>query len=158
VAYYFQIVREKVSKNKMDDPPIVSVPAPWKLKGTVYLVTFFNKAGQLPAHAYSPLEQDSTFASPAASGKHLGGISQFQVIRYHESPVGPYDELIVCPGSFTFETEQDGKRKKNKAARISRIYVSQKHTCWNGRTSSLLPFSSLRQDLIDNKPRRLFSH
>lgn len=142
----------------MDDPPIVSVPAPWKLKGTVYLVTFFNKAGQLPAHAYSPLEQDSTFASPAASGKHLGGISQFQVIRYHESPVGPYDELIVCPGSFTFETEQDGKRKKNKAARISRIYVSQKHTCWNGRTSSLLPFSSLRQDLIDNKPRRLFSH
>ncbi|KAI1756535.1 hypothetical protein F4782DRAFT_537649 [Xylaria castorea] len=123
----------------MDDSPIVPVPAPWQLRGTVYIVTFFSKAGKLPDHAYSPLERNSAYASPAASGEHRGGISQFQVIRYTESPVGPYDELIVCPGYFDYEIEEDGRRKVKKNARISRIYVSQKYTCWNGRTNWNIP-------------------
>lgn len=112
---------------------------PWKLKGTVYIVSFLSKAGELPDHAYSPLEGGSAYSSAAASGEHRGGISQFQVIRYTESPVGPYDELIICPGSYTYEVEEDGKRKTKKDLRISRIYVSQKYTCWNGRTSSSRP-------------------
>ncbi|KAI0187794.1 hypothetical protein F4808DRAFT_468389 [Astrocystis sublimbata] len=117
---------------------IEPVPAPWQLKGTVYIVSFLSKAGQLPDHAYSPLERDSPYASPAGSGEHRGGIGQFQVIRT-ESPVGAYDELIVCPGSFNYETEEDGRRKTKKNARISRIYVSQKYTCWNGRKNWNIP-------------------
>ncbi|KAI8944686.1 hypothetical protein F4801DRAFT_193319 [Xylaria longipes] len=123
----------------MDNSPIAPVPAPWQLRGTVYVVSFFSKAGKLPDHAYSPLERGSTYASPAASGKHRGGVSQFQVIRYTESPVGPYDELIICPGFFNYETEKDGRRKVKKNARISCIYVSQKYSCWNGRANWNIP-------------------
>ena len=105
----------------------------------MYMISFFSKAGQLPEHAYSPLERYSAYAWPTASGKHVGGISQLQAIKYTESPVGPYDELIVIPGAFKYEVDADGKRKAKKNTRISRIYVSQKHTCWNGRTSSSTP-------------------
>ncbi|KAI0817690.1 hypothetical protein GGR55DRAFT_32578 [Xylaria sp. FL0064] len=122
-----------------DDAPIVAAPAPWQLKGTVYMVSFFSKRGKLPDHAYSPLERDSAFASPTASGEHQGGVSQLQVIRYTDSPVGPYDELIVCPGFFRYDVEEGGKRERRKNARISRIHVSQKHTCWNGRTNWNIP-------------------
>lgn len=90
----------------------------------------------MPVIAYSPLEAKSPFADPAASGEHLGGLSQIQIIRYTDSPVGPYDELIVCPGFFAYEKDNDkGESKRMKNARVTRVYVSQKSTCWNGRTS-----------------------
>ncbi|KXJ96056.1 hypothetical protein Micbo1qcDRAFT_158236 [Microdochium bolleyi] len=122
--------------------PIVPVPAPWKLKGDVYIATFFNKPGNLPEHAYSPLEKASSYADPAVSGAHLGGLSQVQIIRYTDSPVGPYDELIVCPGYYNYQVDDPknpGKRLTKKNVRISRIYVSQKYTCWNGRTNWNIP-------------------
>ncbi|KAH7034777.1 uncharacterized protein B0I36DRAFT_84049 [Microdochium trichocladiopsis] len=122
--------------------PIVPVPAPWRLRGDVYVVTFFNKAGNLPEHTYSPLERDSSYADPALTGAHLGGLSQFQIIRYTDSPVGPYDELIVCPGYYNYQVDdptRPGKRLTKKNVRISRIYVSQKYTCWNGRTNWNIP-------------------
>lgn len=67
-----------------------------------------------------------------------------QIIRYTESPVGPYDELLVCPGSFGYEIETEGKSgavmlEKKKNARITRIYVSQKQTCKNGRLHWSIP-------------------
>ncbi|KAI0007810.1 hypothetical protein F4779DRAFT_590284 [Xylariaceae sp. FL0662B] len=97
------------------------------------------KAG-LPSIAYSPPEAESPFADPAASGEHFGGLSQFQIIRYTESPVGPYDELIVCLGFFAYEKGgTEGKREKMKNLRITRIYVSQKSTCWNGRKNWNIP-------------------
>jgi len=59
-----------------------------------------------------------------------------QVIRYTESPVGPYDELILAPGFWKYPFEgRDGKKATKKNIRITRIYVSQKDTCWGGRTS-----------------------
>ncbi|KAK8114569.1 hypothetical protein PG999_006638 [Apiospora kogelbergensis] len=122
----------------MEDKSIVPVPAPWKLKGTVYMISFWAKAGKLPDFTYSPLEAASDFANPILSGQHLGGLSQFQIIRYTESPVGPYDELIVCPGFFNYQADEGGQVKTKKNARITRIYVSQKYTCWNGRKSELL--------------------
>jgi hypothetical protein len=123
----------------MGDKPIVPVPAPWKLKGDVYIANFYTKAGELPDFAYSPLEGSSSFAGPEA-GKHVGGPSQFQIIRYTDTPVGTYDELIICPGFFEYEVEEGGKRRKRKNARVTRIYVSQKYTCWNGRRSKSIPF------------------
>ena len=56
-----------------------------------------------------------------------------QLIRYSDSPVGPYDELLVTPGKFEYEVEEGGKRIKKRNTRITRIYVSQKATCYNGR-------------------------
>ncbi|CAJ2501259.1 Uu.00g041120.m01.CDS01 [Anthostomella pinea] len=124
----------------MDDKPIVPVPAPWRLKGTVYMVSFWCKAGNLPKQTYSPLERDSPFAAPESSGRHIGGLGQIQIIRYTESPIGPYDELIVCPGAFAYEKgDEKVRRTTKKNARITRIYVSQKYTCWNGRTNWNIP-------------------
>lgn len=120
----------------MTDKPIIPVPAPWKLKAsTIFIVNYWTKAGALPDFTYSPLEANSSYADPKASGSHQGGPSQFQIIRYSESPVGPYDELIICPGFFDYPVNEGGKVKMKKNARISRIYVSQKYTCWNGRKS-----------------------
>jgi hypothetical protein len=58
-----------------------------------------------------------------------------QIIRYTDSPVGPYDELVLVPGKF--EYEHGGKRSN---AKVSRIYVSQEKACYNGRKSEWKDF------------------
>ncbi|KAI0146714.1 hypothetical protein BJ166DRAFT_69809 [Pestalotiopsis sp. NC0098] len=144
------------------DAPIVPAPAPWKLKGTVYTVTFWCKAGQLPDFAYSPLEAASSFADPEVSGQHHGGTSQLQIIRYTESPVGPYDEMIIIPGFFDYRVEENGKSTIKKNARVTRIYVSHKYTCWNGRKNWNIPKHLARfdfQDLSDGSTKiRVYPH
>ncbi|KAM0562427.1 hypothetical protein ACHAPJ_002117 [Fusarium lateritium] len=99
----------------MADSNIPSVPPPWTLKGDVYAFIFWTPRSQardgLPSLTYSPLEAQSSYAS---SQKALGGLSMFQLIRYTESPVGPYDELILAPGSFEYEKEdKSGRRVKD---------------------------------------------
>ncbi|EQL01217.1 hypothetical protein OCS_03072 [Ophiocordyceps sinensis CO18] len=57
-----------------------------------------------------------------------------QIIRYRDSPVGPYDEMLVVPGSFDWTRRGPGGRPEGGCnPRISRIYVSQKQSCYNGR-------------------------
>ncbi|KAF8509463.1 hypothetical protein BU17DRAFT_98877 [Hysterangium stoloniferum] len=108
-----------------DLPPIVA--APWTLTGEVYWF-FPSTPSQLPEGAYAPLEATSFYASEEA-GKFRGGpfgSTHVQVIRYNDSPVGPYDELIYIPGHF--ETPA-GKAN----LRITRIYVSTDASIHNGR-------------------------
>jgi hypothetical protein len=104
-------------------------PPPWTLKGTIYVFVWYissASAASLPSLAYSPLEASSTFASQ----KPKGGVGMVQIIRYTESPVGPYDELVLVPGQFEYES--NGTKSNLK---VSRIYVSQEKTCYNGRKS-----------------------
>lgn len=96
---------------------------------------------------YAPLELNSSFAS----GKLVGGLGMVQVIRYTESPVGPYDEIVVVPGAFEREevvVGKNGEKKKVKKRNLkcTRIYVSQEKTCWNGRKSECC--SNLSRKLI----------
>lgn len=127
-----------------EEPAITFVQPPWNLKGTVY--SFFLYSGkqtvttleQQKSLLYPPLELESSFSD----GKLLGGVGSVQVIRYTESPVGPYDEMLLVPGAYEYDLEsaqKDGnvKTEKKKGPRITRIYVSQKYTCWNGRTCKL---------------------
>jgi len=59
-----------------------------------------------------------------------------QLLRYSDTPVGPYDEMILCPGYFEYPVDgKNGDKSTKKGVRITRIYVSQKQTCWNGRSS-----------------------
>ncbi|RGP63331.1 hypothetical protein FSPOR_8699 [Fusarium sporotrichioides] len=99
----------------MSDSNIPSVPPPWTLKGDIYAFLFWTsraQAGNLPDMAYSPLEADSGFAKDQ---KALGGLSMMQIIRYTDSPVGPYDELILAPGMFGYEKDdENGRRVKGK--------------------------------------------
>jgi hypothetical protein len=134
-----------------DDKPIIPVPPPWKLKGDIYVVSYWNQKGNLPEYAYSPLEGSTPDYSTHENPKHVGGLSQVQVIRYTESPVGPYDELIICPGSFECQMPngKGGSMKKRTRLRITRIYVSQKYTCWNGRKNWNIPKHLARFEFED---------
>lgn len=131
----------------MDDADIKKVPAPWKCTADVYAAYFFSSskskaAAEIDTMAYSPLEKESSFASPEA-GRFAGGVGSFMLIRYTDSPVGTYDELVIIPGAYTYQVQdKKGKWVEKKSPRITRIYVSQKHTMYNGRQSKP-PLSSL---------------
>lgn len=108
-------------------------PAPWTLKATIYAIPFWltskNAASILSHLIYHAVEYASSFSADKA----LGGLSMIQIIRYIESPVGPYDEMVILPGSFAF----DKNGKNIKELRATCLYVSQKETCYNGRLSKL---------------------
>ena len=136
---------KSVSQDDRGQPPKATTPShisrvqpPWSLKGDVYFFSFWTPksvANNLPPMAFSPLEASSSFADPAIS-KPLGGLSMLQIIRYKDSPVGPYDEFIIVPGYFSsMKEDKEGRRVQRKGPKISRIYVSQKETCYNGRLS-----------------------
>jgi hypothetical protein len=119
---------------------ITHVPGPWKLKGDAHVFFTYstNSDNQAldKAFLYEPLEAQSDFST----GRFVGGLAAAYVIRYHDSPVGPYDELIVIPGSFESERHvqaENGTTRtvKDRKLRITRIYVSTKATCYNGRRS-----------------------
>ncbi|KAK7420992.1 hypothetical protein QQZ08_010166 [Neonectria magnoliae] len=133
---------------------IPAVPPPWTLKGDVYSFSWWTTGAQakagLPSMAYSPLEAASDYAAPS-SGKPVGGLSMIQILRYKDSPVGPYDELLVVPGSFDYTRDDpQGKKQTRRNPRISRIYVSQKHTCYNGRKNWNVPKHLARFDWSNN--------
>ncbi|KAK0657000.1 hypothetical protein B0T16DRAFT_488210 [Cercophora newfieldiana] len=136
------------------DSPIIAVPPPWHLKcSAVFMIPFWTTgqtAANLPAKTYSPLEAASSFASEE-HGTAVGGISMIQLLRYTESPVGPYDEMILCPGYFKYPIEgKNGEKSSKKGLRITRIYVSQKQTCWNGRSNWNIPKHLARFEWTDN--------
>jgi hypothetical protein len=121
---------------------IEAVPAPWTLKGTIYSFFLYSTSKDAKlvssekSFLFSPLEATSSFSD----GRFIGGLGSVQVIRYSESPVGPYDELVIIPGNFEHSKAHDGSNassvsKKRSNLRITRIYVSQVGTCWNGRKS-----------------------
>lgn len=117
---------------------IPSVAPPWNLTGDVYFFSWWSSstAGQnLPDHAYSPLESGAEFAT-SPSSRPVGGLGMVQILRYRDSPVGPYDEMLVVPGSFDWTRDNSaGTPEVGRNPRISRIYVSQKRSCYNGRLS-----------------------
>ncbi|RFU36332.1 hypothetical protein B7463_g60, partial [Scytalidium lignicola] len=125
-------------------PSIEVAPGPWKLKATTYTFFTFRTAKQAqmlpPSFLFSPLERASDFAK----GEALGGLGMVQVIRYSESPVGPYDELLVVPGKYEYEAsvpdKKDGmKTERRSNLRLTRIYVSTRESCYNGRKNWNIP-------------------
>ncbi|KAL7818607.1 hypothetical protein V8C26DRAFT_420100 [Trichoderma gracile] len=118
--------------------PIRHIPPKWALRGDIYTFSFWtppSAARNLPEHAYSPLEGKTSFADEAYS-RPVGGLSMIQILSYRDSPVGPYDEMLVAPGSFDWErTEEDGGKTRGSNPKITRIYVSTPNSCFNGRTN-----------------------
>ncbi|KAK4214786.1 hypothetical protein QBC37DRAFT_283000 [Rhypophila decipiens] len=142
-----------------NEDPLVLAPAPWKTKATAYIIPIWTNsstASNLPPMAYSPLEAASPFAS-SAYGKPQRSMGMIQLVRYHETPAGPYDEMVLVPGLFSYPVEKTDKNgnsvKGTKTARrITRIYVSQKHTAWNGRRNWNIPKHLARFDWSENSP------
>ncbi|KAK8185151.1 hypothetical protein HDK77DRAFT_429178 [Phyllosticta capitalensis] len=127
--------------------PIVQVAAPWTLHGQVYVITLLDLGltGPLPTKAYPPLERTSSAFTDA--GEFIGGLGNIQIVRYTDSPVGPYDELLLVPGFWKYD-DAEGQQQEN--VRVSRIYVSQKYTCYNGRLNWDIPKHLARFDWTDN--------
>ncbi|KZV61452.1 hypothetical protein PENSPDRAFT_759427 [Peniophora sp. CONT] len=133
-------------------PPGVSVaPPPWPLKAKLW--TFLYRSASedpgagyrveenpnnvedvlqgLPAGAYHPMEVVHPDALKPVDGKPQGsgGMKSVVIVRYDDTPVGPYDELILIPGAFT--NPHTGKRD----LRITNIYVSTDKSAFNGRSN-----------------------
>ncbi|KAH7324555.1 hypothetical protein B0I35DRAFT_475791 [Stachybotrys elegans] len=129
------------------------VPPPWTLHGDVYALVFWTPrsvAERLPEHTFSPLEGRSDFAAPPGS-RPGPGLGMIQLVRYRDSPVGPYDELIFTPCPWSWQREgDDGRRVHGTSQRITRIYVSQPYTCYNGRRNWGVPKHLARFDWTDN--------
>ncbi|EJD36013.1 hypothetical protein AURDEDRAFT_74728 [Auricularia subglabra TFB-10046 SS5] len=108
----------------MADPPLPEAPGPWHLEGDIYWM-LLKPLKYVPAGAYAPLEEPKDDDPHDRTRRFLGGQGVVWIVRYTESPVGPYDELIYLPGDFI--TPSGGK-----AARITRIYVSTAESVYNG--------------------------
>ncbi|KXJ88164.1 hypothetical protein Micbo1qcDRAFT_166806, partial [Microdochium bolleyi] len=126
--------------------PFVEAPAPWELKTErAYVIPMIGLPSKLPNKAFSPLERNSTYAT---EGDFLGGLGLMAIIRYSDSPVGPYDEFLVIPGLFN---QPGGGLIPDVKRRISRIYVSHKYTTWNGRRNWNIPKHLARFDWSTNR-------
>ena len=114
-------------------------PPPWTCKATVYILSHYHSASTtLPLDiAFDPLELHApSFSSEKETGKYVGGLGFTQIIRYSETPVGTYDELLISPGFFS-HVGSDGKKRED--ARITGIWVSQETTLMNGRKNWNIP-------------------
>ncbi|KAI9817142.1 MAG: hypothetical protein M1827_001254 [Pycnora praestabilis] len=120
--------------NELDQEGLpASAPPPWTCKCEAYWLISYA-AGPLPENAYAPLEAASgPFSSSEQAGQFKGGLSMIQIVRYSETPVGSYDELLIIPGFFGVPGTKD------KNFRVTRIYVSQRATCYNGRKNWNIP-------------------
>jgi hypothetical protein len=85
--------------------------APWILHGRGYVFPFLLPKETAISH--------STYAEdPNDLVKFVGGVGGFVISDYHDSPVGPYKELLFLPGRYQYH---DGALKKGHG--ISRIWV-----------------------------------
>lgn len=129
------------SSSKPSPPAGVSpVPAPWRLKAKLYLFTKLLSPGNredpvlqgLPPGSYSPTETVHSSALGPVNGapQWKGGLYYIVLVRYEDSPVGPYDELIAVSDGWANPHE-----KKRTSGRITNIYVSTLQSVWNGRNN-----------------------
>ena len=109
---------------------------PWTCHAEFYILPFYiypSTTSSLPAELlHDPLEASHQPSGPSFSCQQ-GGFGTIQIVRYKDSPVGPYDEMLIAPGSYSWAREEAGKRGEGRGLRITRIYVSQPDTCYYGR-------------------------
>ncbi|KAI9714577.1 MAG: hypothetical protein M1812_006382 [Candelaria pacifica] len=140
-----------MANEQLQDSLVALKPPPWTCKCEAYWLTFYAR-GPLPEHQYAPLEaSSSSWIDPQKCGQFKGGLGMIQIVRYSETPVGSYDELLIIPGNF------DVPGTKESHLRITRIYVSQKETCYNGRKNWNIPkhlarFSFTHPPTTENAP------
>jgi len=103
--------------NKVKD-----APAPWTLNGQV---------AYLFAHGSRPAQESFNENSDPIRSPFRGGVGGIILVRYTDSPVGPYDELLLVPGCYQFDD--------TTYYRISQIYVSSLDSVINGRRNWGVP-------------------
>lgn len=100
--------------------PLDHYPPPWRLKGEGIVLVYNFKKGWLAQNGLLQLGQ---------SGVYRGGLGFVMLVNYHESPVGPYKELLIIPGKY-------GGQKRQS---ISHIFVNSEASTVNGRYNWGIP-------------------
>lgn len=104
-------------------PEVPLRPAPWRLRGSAWIVVLKLPPGAAALDAFLPA---------ALQGRSRSRASFLMYVDYAESGCGPYRELLFMPGAFPFE---DGRRHFT----ISRILVSTWDSVVNGRNNWGIP-------------------
>lgn len=128
--------RQKLESTMADQLRLIKIaPPPWRCHYSAYFGTFYvsAKSGLPRGIVYEPLEASSLEFTEAGVWK--GGLVMMQLLRYTSTPVGPYDEMILLPGNF------DVPGAHGTHPRITRIYVSQRDTTFNGMAAAALTIS-----------------
>lgn len=101
LPFLLLLLNKQINMSSVRPPKgIEEAPSPWfNMPVTTYMFGFWSKPPLLD-YAYAPLEAHSSFADPTQSGEFKGGLGLLQLVRYHDTPVGAYDELVVLPGYF----------------------------------------------------------
>ncbi len=122
-----------------ESPPadIPFLPPPWIFKTKLYIFTTPLRPVHLkdpllqglPSGSYNPEEtiHPSALAPVKGSPQWKGGSSNVVIVRYEDTPIGPYDELIASSDGFVNPFE------KSTSARITNIYVNSRQSIWHGR-------------------------
>ncbi|KAI0317308.1 hypothetical protein OF83DRAFT_1058882 [Amylostereum chailletii] len=136
-------------------PGIRLVPPPWSLHAKSWIFSFkctpsfladdtSESANPnntpailqgLPPGSYPPLEILHPYALAPVKGKPQckRNTASCCLLRYSDSPVGPYDEFIMLAGGFSNPLTKEVTR------RITTIYVSSPASVWNGRKNWNIP-------------------
>ncbi|KAI0031934.1 hypothetical protein K488DRAFT_26548, partial [Vararia minispora EC-137] len=103
-----------------------------------------------PPGAYPPFENIHESALEEVDGRpqRRGTSASVCILRCSDSPVGPYDELILLPGGFR------NPRTRDVTSRISSAYVSSESSAWNGRRNWNIPKHLARFEWEPAGPRR----
>jgi hypothetical protein len=128
------------SSSKPSPPTGVSpIPGPWQLRTKLYLFTKLLSPDNrkdpvlqgLPPGSYNPEEtvNPSALAPVNGASQWKGGLYYVVLVRYEDSPVGPYDELIAVSDGWANPYE------KRTSARITNIFVDSPQSVWNGRNN-----------------------
>ena len=116
--------------------PAIVAPPPWALTGNGYL--FLGHFPQAFVEKYG-------FLADYQRAAYDGWIGSVMFVDYHDTPVGPYQELLFIPGFF--------KLGKQRTFSISKIYVSTYESVWNGIENWAIP-----KELADFRVERIDSH
>ncbi|KAH8996824.1 hypothetical protein EDB92DRAFT_1814169 [Lactarius akahatsu] len=102
----------------------------------------------LPSGSYNPSEalHPSAHALVNGSPQCNAGVVSVVLVRYEDSPVGPYDELALSFHGFA------NPHQKSTSWRITNTYVSSLQSTWNGRKNWNIPKHLARFKFVSSGP------
>jgi len=118
----------------------MTVPAPWALMGTGYIILLKM------SRAYV---KDACFVPESLKDSFAGGLGTVMYVDYHYSDAGPYQELLFIPGRFNCMSK--------KFFSITKIYVSTRKSVVSGKNNWGIPkeFASFERESLDKSSERI---
>ncbi|MCX6127745.1 MAG: acetoacetate decarboxylase family protein [Proteobacteria bacterium] len=120
----------------MSESVVNAVPAPWNLRGKGYMFLYNFPKNWAQKTNFMPVEQ---------SGDYQGGLGALMLVDYEASNVGPYRELLLIPGKFSWG--------QHHCYSISRIWVSSMISVVSGRKNWGIPKNQAEFSVHSSAPR-----